>query len=230
MSKAGKLAQRGFTLIELLVVVAIIATLASMLLPALARSKSKAQRIRCANNLKQIELGMKVWANDNNSKYPWQVEQTAGGAKPNGTDNATANFQFCVASNELVTPKIVMCPSDTQRNAATNFANCALTNVSYCAGNDADENKPKNILAADRNMGGFEFTGLDDNTACYTINVPGGGQNAKWKKSLCHGANAGNSGMSDGSVQQFKDSGLLRTVLNIPSADTVDGTLRFYVP
>src|SRR5207247_6178325 len=119
------------------------------LLPALAKAKSRAQRISCINNLKQIGLGMRIWADDHDGKYPWRIEQSDGGGLPDGMENVHAQVQFGLASNELVTPKILACPTDKDRKAAETFRAFDASNVSYDVGNDANDTRPNTILAAD---------------------------------------------------------------------------------
>jgi prepilin-type N-terminal cleavage/methylation domain-containing protein/prepilin-type processing-associated H-X9-DG protein len=74
--------QSGFTLIELLVVIAIIAILASLLLPALSRGKEKAQAVVCLGNLKQLNLGWTLYADDNSDSLPPNVRE---GASPSAS-------------------------------------------------------------------------------------------------------------------------------------------------
>ena len=65
--------KRGFTLMELLVVIAIIAILAALLLPALSSARARAQRTTCTNNLRQIAVGIHLYANDNEDTLPCVV-------------------------------------------------------------------------------------------------------------------------------------------------------------
>ena len=230
--------KKAFTLIELLVVIAIIAILAAMLLPALAAAKRKAQRINCVNNLHQVNLAFKTWEGDNGDRYPMAVSTAKGGAMENvlSANNPLATMPpagitnvFCVMSNELSTPKVLYCTSDTSagRGVATNFPQLGITVapgtstqgtncISYFVCGDAADTYPQMILDGDRNLG----TAATIGTYATAITMIGGqiwpggtGKSWAWSGNDLH-LKVGNIGMADGSVQQTTPSSLWAAMLN----------------
>ena len=148
---------------------------AGLSLPALSKAKAKAQRIACVNNLKQIGIATRIYATDNQDRFPWQVPDSQGGTasfaktksdvnglidingKPLFDANGWRHMQ--AMSNELSNPKVVRCPRDGATIPSNTFKiKKGITqegNIIYFGPNstsyfirlEADEAKPNQVLA-----------------------------------------------------------------------------------
>lgn len=107
-------------------VVVPVAAASAMALPALSRAKERAQRINCVNNIKQLCLAEKTWAIDHKDTF---------------------SSDLLLAKEEMMSPKILVCPSDTAHKAAADWASFSAENCSYeFLAPGADDSEPSRVM------------------------------------------------------------------------------------
>lgn len=200
---------------EVLVIVGIVALLAFMVYPGGERDRRRAMQTACMSNLKQVGLAFRAWESDQVGTLPMQRSITNYGTMGfSYAPNAFRHFQ--VISNELVTPKLLLCPAevDPARLSATTFNLKPLpgeipftsnSNLSYFVGLDAMETDPNTILCGDRNI--TNGLPLRNGVLELTTNYP-----ATWTGELHR--KVGNVLLADGSVQEERTIGLGASVTN----------------
>lgn len=210
--------QRALAAKEMLVAMVVVAAIVGIILPAFisprTRGLPRTAQMQCVNNLKQVGLAFRIYANDHADLFPLQVAEREGGALES-IERADVSRIFLSMSNELSVPKTVICPADS-RVAAASWIAFGNTNISYFVSVDGEGGYPNMILSGDRNLerGGSLLSGL----TVLSANAP-----TTWTSALHQ--NAGNFGLVDGSVVQTSARTLRRQ-----SHSGASNTNRFLFP
>jgi prepilin-type processing-associated H-X9-DG protein len=202
---------QALTLVEVLVVIFVVGFFVLVILSSGDNTRyRKARRIACVNNLKEISVACRIWEGDHGDKYPMNVSVTNGGAMELARAGDAAII-FQVMSNELSTPKILLCPADEDHSLATNFGvGFSAKNISYFANPDASQTNTQSLLSGDDN---FEIGGVPVESGLLQIST-----NTSIAWSAARHGRAGNVAFTDGSVQQLTTSGLQQAFQNAGTA------------
>ena len=182
----------GLTLPEVLLVLICLGILLAFLLPAMTRAKD-AKRTKCSAGLKQVALGFLLWANEHQGKFPMEVSVSEGGSRKHALAGQLVP-NFTLATNDLIEPRVLVCPSDRKRKPAGTLKTITIKNISYFLNIDAAMSHQAHILGGDRDVatnGSLVRPGL--------LAIPD--PNAMSWASLIH-KNIGNVALVDGSVHQ----------------------------
>jgi len=192
--KRGQHSSSGFSLLELLASISVIVLIGWVFMQSEhSGTKTKAQRIKCINNLKNIGLAARIFANDNENQTPSDVLRQGG-----KTNLATlsASGYFRILSNELVTPRILACPSDMRILESPNFTTLSNMNVSFFANPSGRAAAGSSeLLYGDRNL---QTNGTAISNGLFEMSP---NLNVGWTKEIHE--EQGDVAFGDGSVQQF---------------------------
>jgi len=214
----------GFGLIDLLAMLAAVLIVAALAFTYLAKPRTKSSRTNCVNHMKQVGLSFRLWSGDNGDKFPMQVSTNLGGTMELVASGGVYPH-FAVMSNELSTPKILACPNDLKRSAATNFASLRNSNISYFVVPEADETLPELWVSGDRNLTTNQVPLRPGLHTVTSNSVPG------WTTQIHQFG--GNLALADGSVQQLSSARLHQSFTNalrIHYEATTNTSIRIIIP
>jgi len=226
-------AVQAFTRLELLALLAGLALLAAVALPALAGSRQRSQRVMCANNLRQIVAATQLWGADHRDTVPWELPLADGGTRQHAL-GANSWLHFSWLSNELASPVVLLCPSDTGRPAQDftgdpargyihpNFANRATSYVIAHSRNG----HPTGLMAGDRNLGYDSTLNCSQFPIAFRLITSPLSPAFAWNTNLHN--QAGNLARRDGRVEQFSNVELRADLLAVRPDD--NGSTHYITP
>ncbi len=185
--------RRGFTLIELLVVIAIIAILAAILFPVFAQAREKARQTACLSNLRQVGLGLQMYAQDYDEVLPTSID-VVNFADPKAPNNFLAALIPYIKSKA-----IFICPSSVDAGGAYKGYGCTDISCSSLQGNAVVMGRPLSVIPNPA-----DIVYLDENHFRWNVawlrpaEYPKKGQFSYWHWNL-------GSGQGAGKVEQYNN-------------------------
>ena len=162
------------TLVETLPPIGLVGFLATSILPALAKAKARANRIKCVSNIKQVGSALKAFAGDNNDRMPWLLEErdraSHGGGNANWVNETSTLFAQVAIRANLGSAKILVSPLDPDNQAVNDTIDLArvtlakpvpngghsygVVNGAGGSNHAADSARPGTVLTVTRNISG----------------------------------------------------------------------------
>ena len=182
---------------ELVTLVTVLSVLGCLGWLELSKARTRAKAICCNCNLKQIGLAFRTWALDHHKTNPMDVPTALGGTREYLASGEVFRH-FLVMSNELSTPRILVCPKD-RRVAVSDWGTLANNNLSYFVGFVTNAENPQMFLSGDRDLTNGAL--LSDRVLALTTNSLAG-----WRGNIHR--EFGNIALADGSVQALSTARL----------------------